>query len=94
MVSKVTPKKIREKGKEITEKVAEVPSKVREKINTAAERTFEWVIERASEGGSLEELVKELITEKVMNIVSAIMGKMPRKGALDKVPGKLHLTEC
>ncbi len=57
---------IREK---VREKREEIKQKFEEKINSAAETLFKMIIEEASKGGSLEEILKVLITEKVMSVV-------------------------
>jgi hypothetical protein len=43
----------------------EISSELRQKIDNAVEKAFALFIDKASKGGSLEELFKALITEKV-----------------------------
>lgn len=70
-----------------------ISPELRQKVDLAVEKTFAIFIDRASKGGSLEEFLKTLITEKVygklgprMNryVVKKIAKKVIRK-TVDKV---------
>ena len=63
----------------------EVSPDLRQKIDNVVEKTFALFIDRASKGGSLEELLKTLITEKVYGKLGPRMNRYMVKKIVKKV---------
>ena len=62
-----------------------VSPELRQKIDNVVEKTFALFIDRASKGGSLEELFKTLITEKVYGKLGPRMNRYVVKKIAKKV---------
>ena len=58
---------------------------LRQKVDLAVEKTFAIFIDRASKGGSLEEFLKTLITEKVYGKLGPRMNRYVVKKIAKKV---------
>ncbi|NVM44019.1 MAG: hypothetical protein HWN79_03790 [Candidatus Lokiarchaeota archaeon] len=63
----------------------EISPELRHKIDNAVEKVFVLFIDKASKGGSLEELLKTLITEKINGKLGARMNRFVVKKAAKKV---------
>ena len=62
-----------------------VSPEFRQKIDDAVEKTFALFIDKASKGGSLEELLKTLITEKVYGKLGPRMNRYVVKKIAKKI---------
>jgi hypothetical protein len=62
----------------------EVPSELKQKINDLVEKSFNKIIDKAA-SGSIEELVKTLITDKIAGKVSPLMKRFSVKLVAKKV---------
>ena len=79
---------------DISEQVKEtLTEKIKDKIAEQVEKTFEFIIQKAAKGKeSLDELIKTLIVEKIMNVLAALikrpivkkLSKKAVKKAVDK----------
>ena len=63
----------------------EISSELSQKIDNAVEKTFALFIDKASKGGSLEEFLKTLITEKVYGKLGPRMNRYMVKKIAKKV---------
>ena len=63
----------------------EVSPELRQKIDSIVEKAFALFIDRASKGGSLEEFLKTLITEKVYGKLGPRMNRYVVKKIAKKV---------
>ena len=63
----------------------EVSPEIRQKIDNAVEKAFALFIDKASKGGSLEELLKSLITEKVYGKLGPRMNRYVVKKVVKKI---------
>ncbi len=63
----------------------EVSPDLRQKIDNAVEKAFALFIDKVSKGGSLEELLKTLITEKVYGKLGPRMNRYVVKKIVKKV---------
>lgn len=62
----------------------EVPSELKQKINDLVEKSFNKIIDKAA-SGSIEELVKTLITDKIAGKVSPLMKRFSVKLVTKKI---------
>lgn len=62
----------------------DVPSELKQKINDLVEKSFNKIIDKAA-SGSIEELVKTLITDKIAGKVSPLMKRFSVKLVAKKV---------
>ena len=67
----------------------EISSELRQKIDNAVEKVFALFIDKASKGGSLEELLKTLITEKVYGKLGLRVNRYAVKKIAKKVLRKM-----
>ena len=65
--------------------VEEISQELRQKIDNLVEKSFAIFIDRASKGGSLEEFLKTLITEKVYGKLGPRMNRYVVKKIAKKV---------
>lgn len=62
----------------------EVPSELKQKINDLVEKSFNKIIDKAA-NGSIEELVKTLITDKIAGKISPLMKRFSVKLVAKKI---------
>jgi hypothetical protein len=66
-----------------------VPPELRQKIDNMVEKTLALFIDKASNGGSIEEFLKTLITEKVYGKLGPRMNRYAVKKGAKKVIRKI-----
>jgi len=65
----------------------EIPSELKKKINDLVEKAFNRIIDKASDG-SIEELVKTLITDKIAGKINPLMQRFAVKQVAKRVVRK------
>ncbi len=76
----------------------EVPSELKQKINANVEKIFDKWLQKAAKSESIEGIIKNLMVEKIMNVLGAIMkrtvvrkvAKRAVKKAVDRYWEKNH----
>jgi len=55
--------------------IEKIPDKIKERINNRVEQAFELLINKASKGEYLENIIKSLIVEKIMNYLAPLISR-------------------